>query len=302
MRKPIASSMALALLFLAAPACDENNPGGSGAPDLLTTPAPDAGGSTGSDAGTMTGSFDIGSGPYSLVYAGTAIGIDARTATKATLESEKLKAYTASAQEDPDRGTNQVVESGGEGPLVWGRWANGKTAGTYFNNTFTFPASGGLHYVIGKPAASIPMSGGGTWVIKGKTSATVSDGSLAPGMISGSIGVAFAGAATKIGVSLSLAIPGDATYTIDSTGGAANPATTQLKIFSQNFFTTDGQNPIKLTTGGACAAAGGTDCIAVVDGFIAGDSADYIGLVVHVFKGAGGAAKTVSGALIFKKQ
>lgn len=299
MRRRSVFSTALALI-VATGACDKATDTGAGAD--MATASDDGGTSSGADAATMASMIDIGGGPYSIVYAGTSVGIDSRKATKATLENGLLKAYTASVMEAPDRGTNQVVDTGGEGPVAWGRWANGTTAGAFYNNTFTFTANGGFHYVIGKPTTAIPASGGGTWAVKGKTSATVSDGTLAPGTISGSIGVAFAGANTKIGVSLSLNIPGDATYVIDSQGGAASPATSQIKVFSENFFSTDGTAPIKLTTGGACSVAGGADCIAVVTGFIGGDSADHIGLVVHVFKGAGGAAKTVSGALVFKKQ
>jgi hypothetical protein len=56
---------------------------------------------------------------------------------------------------------------------------------------------------------------------------------------------------------------------------------------------------IPMSSGNACA--GGGSCVATVVGFFSGKDADRAGVVVHIFAGTGGAPKTVSGAIVFKK-
>lgn len=284
----------------AAPA-DAGNEAGSAA----ETGAAESGADTSvADAGndTATPASDLGPGPYAIAYAGTKLGIDQRTATSATLAAGRMTGYVVNADESLLAGTNQVVDVGGDGPVLWGRWAGGTTAGAYYGNPpFAFAANGGLHYAIGRATTTLPASGNGAYTLAGKTTATVSDGSLAPGSVTGSASAAFAGAGTKVGFSVTLDVPGDASYVITTTGGAADPSTSQVGIFDGHFLATDGSDPITLTTGGACTVAGGAPCIAVFDGFFAGDGAERLAAVIHVFKGSGGDPKTVSAVAIFKK-
>lgn len=249
----------------------------------------------------VTPPVDLGAGPYSLVYAGTAVGVDLRPAKSATITDGKMMGYVFNADESPLVGTNQVYDVGGDGPVIWGRWGGGVTGGKFYNpGTFTLPANGGFHYALGKPTATLPASGNPAYVVAGSTSTTVSDGTLTPGKVSGTAAVVFAGDKTKVGVTLKLDLPGDDIYNVSSNGGSATPSMTELDIALTNFVIVPGANQIKMSNGGACGAA--ANCIAIVDGFFAGDNAERLALVVHVFAGAGGNPKSVSAVIVFKKQ
>lgn len=280
------------------------------------TPAtPDGGGGADGGAGTdgATGEPDsggggatIGAGPYTIAYAGTEVGIDMRTVAdgKATFESGKLTAYESSEDERPSLGTNQVGDVAGDAFLAIGRWSGGTTAGKFYeiagSGLLALPANGGFHYVIGQAVTALPASGNATYSVLAKTAATVSDGSAAPGTVSGSLAAQFAGDATKIGFSITLEVPGDATYTLTTTGGVADVSTTEASI---------GQGDVKgafytsltlTTTGAACAGSAGS-CSGAVYGFVSGANAERIGVVAHVYQGSGGSAKSIAGAIAFKK-
>jgi len=246
-------------------------------------------------ATSATATVDLGPGPYGVAYAGTDIGVDLREASSVTLEGVAMTGYVASAQEAPLVGTNSVVDLGGAGALVWGRWSGGTMAGEYYGAPpFTWAADGGLHYVAGAPVAAAPSAGPTVWRPVATTQVTRSDGTLAPGVASGSLGVAFAGPDTRIGLSLTLELPGDGTYVVETTGGSADPSQSQVRIESGGLFRDLGG--LQTTGGAACGAYG---CFVAISGLIAGADADQVGLVVHLYSGSGGAPETVSAALVF---
>lgn len=273
--------------------------------DAGDTSTADAPGDTGSEAGGPV----IGPGPYTVLFSGTFVGIDLRTveAGNASFNGAKLSGFQAMevADERPTVGTN-VVNDVAAGPLfALGRWAGGTTGGK-FNTAdnaglMTLPANGGFHYVIGIPADPIPSSGLAMYSVEAKTVATVSDGTSAPGTITGSLAANLSGVTTKIGLTLTLDVPGDAMYTVATTGGVADPSQSEITVDQ------GGNNPKGawffsqvITTGGAACASGAL-CSFIINGFVGGAAGEKIALVAHVFSGSGGSPKSVSGAVVFKK-
>jgi hypothetical protein len=257
---------------------------------------------TGTGGGGTGGSSGLGPAPHTIVYAGTSVGVDMRETTDDSFNGLALTSYVASADERPELGTNQVKDASGDAFAVIGRWAGGTTGGKLYNagnmGLLDFPANGGFQYAIGQGSDSLPSSGVTAYTLKSKTTATVSDGSLSPGTISGSLAADFTGAGSKIGFSLTLDLPGDATYTIATTGGAANPSTsgTVVDAFVKGSFAAN----IPITSTGAACKSGAV-CTGTVFGFVAGPNADRVALVAHVFAGAGGSPKSVSGANVFSR-
>ena len=245
----------------------------------------------------------LGDGPFTLVYAGTTVGIDGRPIAqgKAAFDGAKMIGYEADADERPQLGTNQVKDVSGDAFVALGRWSGGATTGKFYDVNGTgfidLPANGGFHYVIGSFTDPMPASGASTYTELAKTVATVSDGSVAPGTISGSLAVNFAGASTKLGFSIVLDIPGDATYTLATTGGTADVSASEAELAAGNM---KGAFCANLQINSAGAACGGT-CAGAVQGFVAGPGAERVALVAHVFNGSGGSPKSVTGAITFKR-
>lgn len=279
--------------------------GGGGAEAAADAPVDSAQRDAPIDAPAESGTSTIGPGPYSIIYAGSVVGIDIRPvlAGKATFDGAKLGSYESSMDERPTVGTNNVADVTATPLFAMGRWAGGKTGGKFYmsgtGGLIDLPANGGFQYVIGIPADPIPSSGATPYTTLAKTTATMSDGSFAPGTVTGTLAANLAAATTKVGFSVTLDVPGDTTYTVTSTGGTANPATAgtgTLMTVKGGFF----DNTAALTTS-AAACSGGSGCVASVYGIVIGPAAENIALMVHVYNGAGGSAKSVSGAIVFKK-
>lgn len=302
-------------------ACSSDS-GGTSSGEPLT----DAGGGTDSPSGDTgtgdSGSSDtgtdspatgnVGPGPYTLVYAGTFVGIDGRSVDdgKATFDGMKMTAYAAKgteADESPKIGTNTASDVAGSSLFAIGRWGGGTTDGKFYEagtaGKMTFAANGGFHYAIGIPANPLPASGTVTYTVDKKTAATVSDGSSAPGTINGSLAIAYAGTATKVGLSVTIDIPGSGTYTAETTGGIADPSQSEAMV--PNLTGPNAPKGIfyfnKNITNAGAACAGSGSCAFGVDGAIYGPSGETVALAVHVYAGAGGSPKSVSGILAFKK-
>ena len=299
--------MTLGVVVISLAACGDDEPGGAATSADAGSDAPqaqpEAGGGSDS-AAPDAAATGLGPGPYTVVYAGSTVGIDMRTvaAGKATFDGVKLTGYEASEDEHPTAGTNEVKEVSGDAFVAIGRWAGGKTGGKFYEagtgGLIDLPANGGFHYAIGNFADPVPASGQTAYTELAKTAATVSDGSLAAGTISGSLAANLTGDATKVGFSITIDIPGDAVYTLATTGGAGDVSTTEAEMLTggnlKGVFTAN----LDVTSAGA--ACEGT-CSGSVYGFVAGANAERIALVAHVYKGSGGSPKSVAGALVFKK-
>jgi len=176
----------------------------------------------------------------------------------------------------------QVVDSGFDVAVGWGRWTNGRyTAGGLGNTQVS--ANQGLHYVYGvpTPVADLPQSA--TYTLLGATQATSLDGSLGLGTFSarpGTNGVILTAdftAGTAV-VDFQVQFPavnnGPITYTVNS----------QTLNIAGSAFSGSGL----AATGSGCGAG----CTASVDGFFAGTAAQRAGLGYQI----SGGISTVSGA------
>ena len=197
------------------------------------------------------------------------------------------------------KGTATVAEAGGDALITWGRWTNGTDASTEPGFTpATYSANQGMHFVLGSmtPTAYLDTqtSGTATFTLSGATSPTYGDGATAPGTFSGNVAVAWGGTAnTKVGVDFTVTMP-DTTYRIVSTGGTATPASSQVGTSGQPRFSGD----IPVTSAGR--ACGGGNCLANINGFFAGATAERAGLIYQI-RSDGGTSTSVNGAAVFTR-
>lgn len=248
----------------------------------------------------------LGPGPYALAYSGTGVETATLAYVGATTGAGGTMTQWALSDQSPSVGTNMVVDVGGSNsPVIWGRWAGGTTAGRYGQTepfTRTFPANGGLHYALGRGfvAGTTPTSGTVPYSLVGGTRPTTGDGASSPGTVSGSASVAFAGAgSTKIGVSITIVMPGDGTYVVESPGATAAPTMSKIYLNTGSAVLLDGPDSIPMTGGRACSAG---NCVATVAGFFAGSSFERLALAIQIFSGgAAGGPASVTAVAVFAK-
>jgi hypothetical protein len=205
------------------------------------------------------------------------------------LNSFSFTTGTPSLHVDVQRGTTSspAAETGGDSLITWGRWTSGTRTGTTIG-TSTPNANQGFHYVVGAatPPANIPTSGTATFNLMGATKPTFGDGAFAPGTFTGSMAVQWGGAAaTKVGVDFTIAMAGDASYRLMSTGGVATPATSEISTSGGSSFTgqlSTNTGNITVTPTGGTGRACGAPCFANVSGFFAGQTATRAGVVYNI--------------------
>jgi uncharacterized protein (DUF433 family) len=261
----------------------------------------------GGGGGAFTASLDTSSPPLAMVYAGpstftnTTVGITPVTQDSST---GLVTAYTPA--ETVTINTAQGADMGGDALITWGRWVNGtsRSSGTGGGpyDLDTIGAEQGFHYVIGKPSPSLPASGTANFTLLGATNPTFGDGALPAGTLtSAAMAVEWGGAATRVGVDMTLTMPSDGTYRVMTTGGTTTPGTSEISTtFGDARF--QGSGIPVTTTGGARACAGGT-CAAKVEGLFTGTNGARAGLVYTVNNGIFfGQPTSVVGAAAFIKQ
>jgi len=180
------------------------------------------------------------------------------------------------------------ADFGTDGILAWGRWigpATVDTCGDGCSVSVNYGANQGLHYVIGAPTAVMPQSGLATYALLGATRPTYTDGSSAPGTLTGSLSVDFG--QFTVGTNLNVAMSDGKGYAI---GGSAQITGS---LFSATNFS-------GLTVSGTAGSACSSGCNALVSGFFAGASAERAGLGYHISDSL--ANKNVVGAAAFTKQ
>lgn len=256
----------------------------SGSDTSTTTDSGDSGG----DAGGM-----LGPGPYSIVYSGTGnTGIDQRTpVTIAVSASGDLDQWTFGAQ-TATRGTAATGERWADTDSLLGRWNNG--AGTK-----TYTAKEGFHYgLVVAPTKPAPTSGTIAYTFGAATAATIDNGTLDVGSVTAKLGVAFGASGKKAGLEITVVMPGDATYTGTTTGGAADPAQSTEMSGTTAFPLVAGEFPIT-STGASCA--GGGPCKINVRCYLGG-GADGVSraVVAWVITSGGPSGTALRGALVFK--
>ena len=164
-------------------------------------------------------------------------------------------------------GSGSHADFGTDSILTWGRWVGPVSIvgswckGTCQNTTYT--ANQGLHYVVGMPTASMPLSGSATYNLLGATRPTYLDSSQPPGTLTGSLSVDFQ--ALTVSTNLNVVMI-DASYAIRGNSFIA--------CSSAFFFGNTGN--------GLSCTGGVSNCSARVEGFFAGASAERAGLGYHV--------------------
>jgi hypothetical protein len=164
-------------------------------------------------------------------------------------------------------GSGSHADFGTDGIVAWGRWigpvsiVGSLCEGTCQNTDYT--ANQGLHYAVGTPTPSLPLTGNASYTLLGATQPTYIDGSTGPGTLTGSLTVDFG--AFTVSTNLNVAMP-DASYSIRGDSIIASG--------SAFFFGTTGN--------GLSCTGPSSSCGARVDGFFAGASAERAGLGYHI--------------------
>ena len=183
--------------------------------------------------------------------------------------------------------------------LGWERWTSGtvqscadNTCSTLVSRTLT--ADQGLHIVYGDPATNLPTSGTYNYALAGATSATVANGSVAPGKLqqTSTMSVTFGGANPNVSANLNVTMVNNVAqqenYNVSGTMPLNN-----VKFDS-------GGLTLSVTNTGASTLCG-IGCKGSIGGFLAGPGA--IGLGVFYQIGTSASSSTlISGAAGFKKQ
>jgi hypothetical protein len=167
-----------------------------------------------------------------------------------------------------------------DGIVAWGRWIGDVSV---LGANVSYSANQGLHYVVGLPTLTMPLTGTATYTLLGSTRPTYTDGSATPGSFSGSLNVDFG--ALAVGLALNVGIDSK-NYTIGGSAGILGSA-----------FSSSLGNVTVSGSGGACGFSG---CSASVDGFFAGVDAVRAGLGYSISDS--GTSKTIEGAAAFVKQ
>jgi hypothetical protein len=242
-------------------------------------------------AGGETAEAPPFAGPYGVVYAAPVQGVTTRFPEQVEFRAGGLIRWVSELGDEHDLGTAKNLNVGLDGVVQWGRWADGRLAG---NDLLDVNAAQGFHYAIGSLTAQVPASGARTYALVGQTSVTVGDGSVDIGSATATASVEF-GATTAVGVSLALSI-GGITYSIESTGGTATPADSEITTWDATRPNRFGGSPPRPTTG-ICVDT----CSVSVQGFFAGVDADQLALVVHIFDGSGGSPTSISSVMVLRQ-
>jgi hypothetical protein len=244
------------------------------------------------------GPFDMAraGGPADATASLSSLGVMTQNQATGAIERFGQAAFT----NELARGTAQSADVGGDALITWGRWTDGsyEQVQTFGNTPVALGAEQALHYVIGAatPGANIPASGTASFSLMGATKPTFGDGALAAGTLAGSMSVSWGGAAaTKVGMDLTVTMPGDASYSVVTAGGLASPSLSQVQtFFGAQFF---GTVPVA-SAGRACASNPG-GCGANIAGFFAGPAAERAGIAYQL--GSGNAQQSIHGAAAFKR-
>jgi hypothetical protein len=253
-----------------------------------------------------------------MVYAGPDGGlVDQSTNVTAITQDGTtglITSYTKTGTDTYVKNTAQGADMGGDALITWGRWTNGTpqllgTGGGPYDGA-TIGVEQGFHYVIGKPSPSLPATGTANFTLLGATKPTFSDGSASfpAGTLTSTGPIAMAvewggTAATKLGVDLTVTMPNDVAYRIQTPGGIANPGD------GANTLTTGGSAmfsgfSVPVTTTGVGRACSGGACDATIKGLFSGTDGARAGLVYTVKSTVGppGLTPNIVGAATLTKQ
>jgi hypothetical protein len=187
--------------------------------------------------------------------------------------------------------------------LNWGRWVGAGVNGsaiTVEGVDETLGAGKYLHYITGVATSAAVFQAGtynnleATYLFKGGTAATGSDGSTGSIVAGSSIRAVFGSDITQLGLNIGVKMDGSdgAIYRLESGLGTPNSA---LQVVGSSF---NQSNLIvnNAGTGNACASNG---CMADINGFFAGQQAQQIGLSYHINDNSIYTPRTVDGVGAF---
>lgn len=192
-------------------------------------------------------------------------------------------------------GTAGMADLGQNADAMWGRWTGGTSGGTGTNSGANVEGNRSLHYMVTSvaPTASVPANGTATYELAGATSPTFKDGRSAPGTLTGSLAVGWNGYSSKLGLDLTVSMPGDADYNIKTSGGTTDVASSTISM--NNIAQFIGTAPVTATAGASICASG---CSASIDAQGYGVNAPLMGVTY----GFGSGAAAINGIGVFTKQ
>jgi len=207
------------------------------------------------------------------------------------------------------RGNAQVVDSGHNADVSWGRWVNGNARTTVLGLQSQRPlgTDQGMHYLVGAPTVTMPTSGTAHYAIAGATSPTFASGAAAPGVFTGQGLVQFAaGEATKVGFKGDMVFGSGERYHLfsngartDSSGKLVTIGDTQIRMTGRTTFTGN----IGVVSQGSAdrLSCGGSNCQATVHGGFYGPEAARMGVGYSVGR-TGGGGDTINGVAVLDRQ
>ena len=207
-------------------------------------------------------------------------------------DSGAITAFNDGQYLDIVQGTTTAAEAGtstvaGSGRISWSRWTNGSSYNNYDKGTVydTITPNQGRHIVSGDPASAIPTTGTAIYDLAGATAPTIADGSIAPGQLTGTMGVAFA--SRTVGFDMTATIGGDS-YVMKTPGGSADASNSMISYNDNN----GSSNPsgrfagsIAVPTTGIACPAGSGACSADIAGFLSGAEAKQAGITYTIHSG-----------------
>jgi hypothetical protein len=168
-------------------------------------------------SGTVKGIFESGSGSVTGAGAGAGAGTISNPGDALTIildSAQRPVSFTATGAAG-ERVTATALKApelaSSDGALFWGRWT-----GTRFQFDVQDPASGSnaigdanlpagsyLHYIVGVPAGSVPLTGSATYTFIGGTGSTSQLGSVGAGVTAGTLTANFGANTVGAGMTIS---------------------------------------------------------------------------------------------------
>ena len=229
------------------------------------------------------------------------------TATATQADATGLFRVLLSGRPEQERGTQQSVEFGNDGLIYWSRWNGG--SGIDQEQTATRTAGQNQHYIWAPRTVSLPTSGSFMYSLSGTTSPTLTDGSAAPGVFTGTASVFYGGVASRVGLDLKVTI-GGASYFAYTPGGVLNPRASDVIISVDPAFANGAgfglfAGQLTGTSSGSAAICDPGACRWEVNGFASGVNGAGLGLNYTIFNRADTtsitAATKIDGVAAFDK-
>lgn len=191
-----------------------------------------------------------------------------------------------------------VADLAGDADWQLGRYTGGRLEG----QNAIYGANNGAHYAVIAPLTNAPGNGTIGYTLKAATRPVYSDEATEPGSFTGAMAVRFAAIPT-VGLEGTVTMP-DATYSFQTTGGAADPARSALRLFphtlGESGLTFSAELPATFSADTSVCRTG-ISCQVGIGGQIGGDGAGWANMG-YVIRGTSSNTETpkVSGVAVFE--